>query len=354
MRTENIEFQSNGPNILGAGLVCLDIIRKKDEILYYSGGSCGNVTSALSFLGWNASVITGNYIDEAGRILSENLLNTSVEQIRVGNKYSETPRVIEHIFDSNLAKNDHSFSFVCPECERMLPKVKPLTNSQADQVSKSLREYDVFYSDRSAPGIKFLRDIFRKQKNWTVYEPNGARNLKSFFENAFNSNIVKFSYERIPSKIAKELRKLAQNSSIQLIVYTIGKKGLTYSYRKKDKKFSDWLHLRPQPSPIVIDSSGAGDWCTAGLLLGLLGNQRTLKGWLTKDEVLSALHYGQALAAISCSFIGGQGLIYADREYTYRNLYNKVDIRGLRKVKPSFVPKINRELICNTCLRTNE
>lgn len=300
------------PSILGAGLVCLDIIRGVGRYRYLNGGSCGNVVSGLSFLGWRGAVITGSYSDTAGKILHDNLSRINVNQLATNKVPTKTPRIIENLTVDGDLYVGHDYTTECPECSQKLPAWKPLTTNSLKPILNIISDYDVLYADRSAEGIKMLRAAFQKTGRWIVYEPNSARNIKSFYNNSCQSHIVKFSGDRIPQSIADELRKQAKNSLTTLIVRTVGKNGLFYSYRKKDHKLSDWFYLSSQPTSRFIDASGAGDWCTTGLLYGLVGKYRQARTWLSREDVIAALQYGQALAAISCSFIGAQGLFYAE------------------------------------------
>lgn len=116
---------------------------------------------------------------------------------------------------------------------------------------------------------------------------------------------------------------------------------------------SQWYHLDSQPAPHFVDSSGAGDWCTTGLLIGLLGKNRNLRRWLSKNEVISALQYGQVLAAISCSFVGSQGLIYADnKKENINNIFSYLKSEAIKKIKPASLSNENTDGLCRTCLQS--
>ncbi|MCK5542763.1 MAG: hypothetical protein KAI40_08710 [Desulfobacterales bacterium] len=339
------------PKILGAGLVCLDIIKDFDSISYLNGGSCGNVTAALSFMGWNSSVITKRYEGTAGRIINENLVNSEVSQIAVGKKTIEAPMIIEELISKKGIYLKHKFLMTCAECGQDLPKVSLFDKQSITMVLEKSKEFDILYTDRSSPGISLLKEFFNKNNNWTVYEPNSARNIKAFMKNSLNSKIVKFSADKISFKVAEKLRSNADESATVLIVHTNGENGLQFCYRKKNNKISNWVHLNPQPVLKLVDTTGAGDWCTTGLINVLVGNNRKSKKWLSKNEVISALQYGQALAAISCSFIGAQGLIYADSKKYSNNLLNIIKRSRKKEIKPAHIPRQSSYQLCRTCLR---
>ncbi|KJU82220.1 ribokinase-like domain-containing protein, partial [Candidatus Magnetobacterium bavaricum] len=111
------------PKILGAGLVCLDIIKDNGSIRRYPGGTCGNVVSFLAFLGWQSTVLTTPYSDLAGELISSSFRQTGVEQMHLKKKPSGAPRIFENILRHNADYVTHSFSFTCPECNRKMPEL---------------------------------------------------------------------------------------------------------------------------------------------------------------------------------------------------------------------------------------
>lgn len=339
------------PIIIGAGLVCLDIIRDRGNDKFYTGGSCANVVSALAFLGWQSKVIMGNYLDLAGDIINSNLDKLGVLRINPQKSSGATPRIIECL-NQNDKSNTHSFLFSCPECGTKLPALKPISISQAKPIASEVDQANVFYTDRSSKGINFLRKSFREKKCWTVYEPNSARNLKALLENVPESNIIKFSSDRVPDYASEEIRRIATNGITVLLVRTKGKNGLEFSYRTKNNTMSNWIHLSAQPVPKLVDSSGAGDWCTAGLLFNLVSKFPNSRPFLSKTDVIAALEFGQALSALSCGFVGAQGMLYGD---VYKVIGNVIKNNWplMRKRNHPAVPRIIEDKYCSTCLLPN-
>lgn len=352
MFTDNHRENSEAPSILGAGLLCLDIINRDGRTQYLNGGSCGNIISALSFLGWGASIITGRFGDSAGKIIDENLKMLGIDKIEVGNKLSETPRIIENVIYEKNEEGTHEFLLTCPQCGRKLPGIKPLEKKSAEVICQSTRRFNVFYSDRTSPGIKFLRTVEASKGSWTVYEPNSARNLESFFTNSIESHIVKFSSDRISFTLAEKLRIMEEKGKTVLIVRTDGKNGLDFCYRKRDTTLTKWIHLDAQPVAEFIDSSGAGDWGTAGILFNLVNKYPIHRHWLTREDVIAAVQYGQALSAISCSFVGAQGLIYAGYNETTKKIFCKEIRTNFNELKPAAYSELLSEH-CPLCLLSN-
>ena len=338
---------SGYPSILGAGLVCLDII-DSIENRYYNGGSCGNVAAALSFLGCSSSVLLNNYTDIAGQILLKNLEMLGIERITFKNRYYMTPRIIEMFYESDEGVK-HKFVNKCPDCKSQLPSISLFTEKQVSDIN--VENYNMFYSDRSSKGISALRRLFNENGAWTIYEPNSSRNIAALIKNAKESHIVKFSSERITESVSEKIRDSCNDAGTVLIVRTAGSKGLYFCYRKRDNKLSNWIHLDAQPVANFVDSAGAGDWCTAGLLFVLGRKHKKRPKFLSMNEVISALQFGQALSAISCSFVGAQGIFYVDlhkhQDRTFHDIFAK---ESFKKYQLSNYQHCETSNVCPTCL----
>ncbi|KJU82222.1 ribokinase-like domain-containing protein [Candidatus Magnetobacterium bavaricum] len=119
----------------------------------------------------------------------------------------------------------------------------------------------------------------------------------------------------------------------------------------KDMEISKWIELPPQPVIKPVDTSGAGDWCSTGLLFSLLNTSNAGKRLFDRDELIAALQYGQALAAISCLFVGAQGLIYEETPLPNNNspVVNEL-IRAKRRKVVYEITQENMSNICSLCL----
>lgn len=62
----------------------------------------------------------------------------------------------------------------------------------------------------------------------------------------------------------------------------------------------------------MIDTSGAGDWCTSGMLYYLFDKDPNCSVVnITYNRLFEALRFGQALSALNCMAIGARGLAKA-------------------------------------------
>jgi len=63
-------------------------------------------------------------------------------------------------------------------------------------------------------------------------------------------------------------------------------------------------HRLPALATLAVDTAGAGDWTTAGLVAKVARD-----GEIQMDGLDDALRFGQALAAVNCATIGSRGLM---------------------------------------------
>ena len=118
------------------------------------------------------------------------------------------------------------------------------------------------------------------------------------------SDIIKFSNERI-----KNYSELFPVQQTILEIQTCGIDGLMYRFNVH-KRSRKWKKLNPFKIEQLIDSAGAGDWSSAGIIYKI-GNKGR-KGFLEKNEkeIVDSLQYGQVLGAINCFFDGARGTMY--------------------------------------------
>ena len=121
------------PNVLGSGLLALDIVTSevsREPARYWAGGTCGNVLIALSYLGWESQPVarlqTGT---AAGRILRDlKKWGVSDRFVSVTDDGS-TPVIVERIAEGAGGIPRHSFSWRCPMCGSQFPGFKPVLAS---------------------------------------------------------------------------------------------------------------------------------------------------------------------------------------------------------------------------------
>ena len=140
------------------------------------------------------------------------------------------------------------------------------------------------------------------KKNGAVvlFEPSSIGE-DSLFERAVDAcHVLKFSNERFSRD-----SELSQARGPLLVVRTMGADGLQARWKGR------WSTFEPFIAPKVVDTAGAGDWCSVALLHLLAQKGAQCFGMARKTDVERALRLGQALAALSCGFEGARGLMSA-------------------------------------------
>jgi sugar/nucleoside kinase (ribokinase family) len=113
-------------------------------------------------------------------------------------------------------------------------------------------------------------------------------------------HVLKFSNDRLG-----HVRDLREAQHPRIIVETLAEEGLRVRWR------GHWSDVPAFHTPAFVDGAGAGDWTSAGLIhqLGTAGAK--VFDTLQKPKLLSALRFGQGLAAINCGYEGARGAMMA-------------------------------------------
>lgn len=289
---------------VGTGLIALDAIlngKPTTPAKLYAGGSCGNVLTILSFLGWTSYPIGRLAINKAADIIIEDLEKWGVDTALINKEEKgSTPVIIHRIFTDKKGNPKHKFEFKDPESKKWLPSYRPLLARNLSSTIEKLPSSDVFYFDRVNRASIELAKFNYNKGTLVFFEPSSAKDLKLFSECLQYTHILKFSNERI-----KGFRELYTSAQVPLEIETLGEKGLSYRF-----KSDDWETLNAYEIDSLIDSAGAGDWSSAGIIDKL--GQNGLKGFnnLDKNSVVKGLKFGQLLGAINCQFDGARGIMY--------------------------------------------
>jgi len=294
---------------VGAGFVALDVVRpewRDGSELRFAGGSCGNVLTILSFLGWKSSVVARIGHDLAGRQLAGDLERWSVDtHMLIREESARTPVVFQRIFNDRDGHRRHSFSRYCAVCGEWAVPYRPVRLRDADAASAGLPTAEVFYFDRVAPGNLELARRAHAAGALVVFEPSGVKDPRLFLECLRLTHVFKYSHARFDSHAA-----MVSEALVPIVVETRGEEGLRVTVRRKGRVVlsEDMVAL---PAPRLADAAGSGDWCTAGLIHRIVGGRISVDRISDAGEVIvHALRYAQALAAINCAFEGARGVMY--------------------------------------------
>jgi len=294
--------------IAGIGLIALDLLVQEGEEYARpsAGGTCGNVLAILATLGWSATPIGRLQRDECSDLIEKDLRAWGVNLPLINiNPAAAAPVIVERLRLDSSGIPFHSFSFACPLCGGRLPSYAPVTISSLHEHIQEILENHVLFVDRASPGAVEVATQFQKAGKVVVFEPSTSKTDHLFYKMLAVSNIVKYSHERFP-----ELEEVAWPKARILEVQTLGRGGLRFRYQQRGVP-SSWYHLHAPRRESVVDTCGAGDWATAGLLE--LTCQNGLAGLraLTKSRILESLTFAQKLGSWNCGFAGARGAMYA-------------------------------------------
>lgn len=294
--------------IVGTGLVALDVILNgapTTPAKLCAGGSCGNVLSILSFLGWESKPIARLSDNGATEKLFKDFLNFEVDtSLITTTEDGKTPIIIHRILKGKDGSPRHKFEFKVPNTNEWLPRYKPVLASNVEKLVNRQPIANVFYFDRVSRSAIDLAKYYKENGALIVFEPSSLKkDDKHTLECLELTDIIKFSHERI-----NNYSELFPQPHSRLEIETLGKDGL--QYRLKSDKNSYWKKIPPYTIELIVDSAGAGDWCTSGIIneLGFDGISSFREA--TEDDIIRALKIGQALGSINCKYDGARGIMY--------------------------------------------
>lgn len=287
--------------VFGEGLIALDIITngEMNPPRVSIGGSCGNVLSILAHLGLKSYPIGLLSHGPATRVLTNQLKKFGVylEYLKE-HKKGRTPVIIQEISKSNGGQTTHRFRFRCMKCGKRYPRRRKLKENDLLELTNYVQSTpDVFYFDRLSEGtVRYAERLYDK-KSLVFFEPVYVRNQGLLDRALASCHILKYSSEQI--SISNKQRK---NIRANLEIRTRAESGLEYRIESNKQK---WTSIGPVKISKVVDSAGAGDWCTAGILLFLAGRHFDFK--LTSNEWIELLRNAQSFSALNCLYEGALG-----------------------------------------------
>jgi fructokinase len=298
------------PKAFGAGLIALDLVIGLDPqapVRSWAGGTCGNVLSALAYLGWDSYPIARMNGDPASVRVRDDMARWGVrlDYANCG-PTAHTPIIIQEIRRGRDGRPKHRFSWSCPQCGQWLPGFKAVTIEAVEKVTPALNDASVFFLDRLSRATLMLAAQAAERGAVVVFEPSSKATDKLFAEAIGIAHIVKYADQRL----AGVQGVMKDGTATVVEVQTLGEQGLKYRHRL-GRSVSNWLHLSAIAAPRLADTCGSGDWCTAGLIAKVAGRGQVGLRQSGAQGLRAALRYGQALAAWNCGFEGARGGMYA-------------------------------------------
>jgi fructokinase len=298
------------PVSVGAGFLALDLllvgknrIRANER---YAGGSCGNVLSILSHFEWSSYPVARLGMDHLAQTVLDDLKETGVNTNFVFRSATGvTPVVVVRIAERRDGTVGPRFEWRHPESGEWLPRYRPFPKRKAEEVAPELPEAGVFYFDRAEQSTLVMALTMRQKGAVVFFEPSSCKHDKLFTECLAVSDIVKYSEERIPQIPHNPISR-----SPRLEIQTLGQNGLRYRLKMNSTKPGEWQTVPAFHVQHFVDSTGCGDWCSAGIIHKLCQTGRSAFLQVDEATIVEALKYGQALAAVNGQYQGARGPMY--------------------------------------------
>ena len=290
MNGRNPFFLCNpSPVCMGTGLVALDIVidgSNEGKASLWTGGSCGNVLTILAYLGWSSYPIANYKEDCASETILKDLARWGVNSEYIfRSKNGSTPIVIERLW-CDKDKSTHQFQFICPVCGAHLPRSRPVSLKIVSQIERNMPSARIFYFDRVSKSSVTLAKQQRMKGALVIFEPAILSQEQLFKQSLEIAHIVKYSRSQIDISQFK--------ADIPLEIQTLGAKGVRYRSHSSKRSMDEWREMAAFNVSGVVDSAGAGDWCTAGIIHSM--GQNGVEGFMSasEKELENALLFGEA------------------------------------------------------------
>jgi sugar/nucleoside kinase (ribokinase family) len=338
------------PVVWGIGLIALDLIveNKVTQPRVAAGGTCGNVMTILSQLGWTAIPIGRLAGDAASSLVTADLQRwgVNVGSIRI-RPAARTPIIVERLKRDVAGIPFHTFSSSCPGCGRRFPGFQPVTTSSLVEKMPQLEKPDVVFIDRVSRSAIKLAEKGIKKGAIVFFEPCGVSNDKQFAEMLALSHVVKYSHDRL-----LHLGELEWRPQMLLEIQTLGRGGLRFR-TTLDSSSKRWRSLEALKVENLKDTAGCGDWLSSALIHKLSrGGLKQLKRF-SFDRLVGAMNLGQRLAAWNCGFVGARGGMYALSASQFRALITQIQVGGHAAVtrEPTHSEELLKytSVICDDC-----
>lgn len=313
---------SRKPRAWGIGLIALDLILDQgaSEAFVAAGGTCGNVMTILSRLGWDATPMGRLADDSASALVLADLqrwgVNTTNLRLRPSAK---TPVIVQRIRKDASGIPFHTFSFACPGCGKRLPSFQPVTTASIASVTPQRHRPQVVFIDRLSRSSLVLAKDAGKRGAIVYFEPSSSSKPGHFAEMLELAHIVKYSHDRM-----LDAGDLQWHPQMLLEVQTVGRGGLRFRTSLGSSK--QWRTMQASPVQQLRDTAGCGDWLSAGLIHSICRGGLKQLQQCSFEDLVAGLNFGQGLAAWNCGFIGPRGGMYTLSSHQFRELMRRVQL----------------------------
>lgn len=324
------------PTIFGTGLIALDVVvneTRRDTPRLWAGGTCGNVLTILSYLGWQSFPIARLAGDNASKYIAADLARWNVNHDFISlAPQARAPIIVQHLTHTASGLPFHRFSWTCPACGGWLPSYRAVIASSVRACLPRMIRGQVFFFDRVSRAALILAKQSFEQGALIVFEPSCSQDPQLFQEALALTHILKYSHER-SSKLQPLLAK-AKHAPL-LEIETLGAEGLRFRHHLHRYNARSWQRLDAYVLKEFRDPSGAGDWCTAGIIHRLGEGGVSAFRRTTSKQLQDTLAFAQALAAWNCRYEGARG----GMDFTHPDMLFK-EVAWIMKGQPDNLPRV--------------
>ncbi len=303
---KDLSMMTSTVDIAGTGFTTLDRVYTNNKKAFEAlGGSCGNVLVSLAMLDRSVVPLLSLGHDAVGSSLIHEFLSAGANTRYITQRQDVASPVLAQRLD--VDSSQHSFSFVCPETNEVLPRYHAIDEADVDDAKPVLEVCAVFYADRLTDAILRAMETATQSGALVFFEPSSIDD-EILFERAIElSSIVKYSSERLSVRLSKRDGKAGAIS-----IVTHGVDGLEVIKGEHQR----WCAAIP--AAFVRDTCGAGDMVSIGIIDWILTHHRRGTAEPKLDHFLSGVIAGQRLAAVNCAYVGARGVFKRHGAYGAR------------------------------------
>lgn len=275
------------------------------EVVEEIGGTCGNVSAELAWLGNRVFPVARFDDSREGLLLSDDMRRYGCDTRFVTNTPEGGTTLLKCVHKVD-GSGTHSLSCRSgsPGGSRFPRRRFIRMRDEAPAFLEGLDFVpDMFFFDDPAAGHRVLARALR-QKGTTVYFEPSKMVDNADYQSVECSDIVKFSAQIIPDV------SFADTFDSKIFIQTMGSEGLRYKLRS-----ADWKTLPPVECGGTVDWEGAGDWTTSVFIHCLLDGSRLDVRTIGPEAIEKALMCAQRVAAQSVRYYSSKGLISEDPEF---------------------------------------
>jgi len=289
-------MEPNQVDVAGTGYAVLDRVYAKHQRAFESlGGSCGNVLISLAMLRRSVFPLLALGDDAVGNSLVDEFVRAGADTRYISRRHGMSSPVLAQWLSPDVGQ--HSFSFICPETKKDLPRYCAVDESEVEEARPALSTCAIFYTDRLNRSTFGAMQTAAENGSLVFFEPSSVED-DDLFDRAINlCSIVKYSSDRLPNRLSGQ--KLRAGTTA---VVTHGADGLEV---RQDEQRAWCAAIK---APVVRDSCGSGDMVSVGIIDWMLTHQRRGSAQPSFDHFLSGVVAGQRLAAVNCAYAGARGI----------------------------------------------